>query len=217
LAPSVLRLDSSGPQHNPAHPDASEAVVTPRALLRDAESGRWLRYDDPVDVLTAATPDDVPEILEEAERRAGRERLHAVGFVTYEAAPGFDAALTTGPRASCRPPGSRCFAAGSPAPLPQPANRLGARFVWHPDLSSDDYLSTIARIREYIAAGDTYQVNFTYRLRSAFDQRHADLPQRLFAAMARARAPATARCWRPTPGPSAAPHQSCSSPATADA
>jgi para-aminobenzoate synthetase / 4-amino-4-deoxychorismate lyase len=159
-------------------------VVTPRALLRDADSGRWLRYDEPVDLLMAATPDDVPRVLEEAERRAGRERLHAVGFVTYEAASGFDAALTTRPPGILPPAWFALFRAGSPATLAAQAANAVPPFNWQPDLSSKDYLSTVRRIREYIAAGDTYQVNFTYRLRSAFDHCDADLPQHLFTAMA---------------------------------
>jgi para-aminobenzoate synthetase/4-amino-4-deoxychorismate lyase len=34
-----------------------------------------------------------------------------------------------------------------------------------PSVSLDEFTRAIARIREYIAAGDTYQVNYTYRLR----------------------------------------------------
>jgi para-aminobenzoate synthetase / 4-amino-4-deoxychorismate lyase len=34
-----------------------------------------------------------------------------------------------------------------------------------PSVSRDEFTRAIARIREYIAAGDTYQVNYTYRLR----------------------------------------------------
>jgi para-aminobenzoate synthetase / 4-amino-4-deoxychorismate lyase len=34
-----------------------------------------------------------------------------------------------------------------------------------PSVSVDEFTRAIARIREYIAAGDTYQVNYTYRLR----------------------------------------------------
>lgn len=157
--------------------------MTPRALLRDADSGRWLRYDDPVDVLSAVTPGDVPDILEEAERRSRRERLHAVGFVTYEAASGFDTALTTLPPGILPPAWFALFRSSAPVSLAPPAAGATLPFVWSPDLSSDEYLNTIDRIREYIASGDTYQVNFTYRLRSAFDGSDANLPQRLFTAM----------------------------------
>lgn len=74
-----------------------------RIVLRDPAADRWLHFDDPVDVLATQEPARAPDTLAELERRVRRERLFAAGFVTYEAAPGFDAAYRTRPAASLPP------------------------------------------------------------------------------------------------------------------
>ena len=44
----------------------------------------------------------------------------------------------------------------------------------HPDIDEDAFDTALARIHDYIAAGDTYQVNYTYRLRfDAYGSVHA--------------------------------------------
>ena len=50
-----------------------------------------------------------------------------------------------------------------------------------PDLSRETYAAAIARIRDYIAAGDAYQVNFTHRFTAPFDGSAAALHARLRA------------------------------------
>ena len=40
---------------------------------------------------------------------------------------------------------------------------------WHSRLSKDDYYSAVEHIRQRIRAGDTYQVNFTFRLEAPFE------------------------------------------------
>lgn len=48
-----------------------------------------------------------------------------------------------------------------------------------PDLSSQTYAAAVARIKDYIAAGDTYQVNFTHRFSTRFTGSAAALHLRL--------------------------------------
>jgi para-aminobenzoate synthetase/4-amino-4-deoxychorismate lyase len=43
-----------------------------------------------------------------------------------------------------------------------------ASLAWTPSISRDDYADRIRAIRDYLRRGDTYQVNFTMRLRSGF-------------------------------------------------
>ena len=50
-----------------------------------------------------------------------------------------------------------------------------------PDLSLAAYSAAITRIRDYIAAGDTYQVNFTHRFTTSFTGSAASLHARLRA------------------------------------
>ena len=39
---------------------------------------------------------------------------------------------------------------------------------WRPSIAESQYHAAIARIKDYIARGHTYQVNYTHRLRSEF-------------------------------------------------
>ncbi|MGA8204726.1 MAG: hypothetical protein WB812_09425, partial [Woeseiaceae bacterium] len=66
-----------------------------RIVMRDARAGRWLTWESPVGVLSTQAPDDVPQILAEIRRQVDAHGLHAVGYVGYEAARGFDPALET--------------------------------------------------------------------------------------------------------------------------
>ncbi len=140
----------------------------------------WWHFADPVGQVRTSRLDEVTAALDEVDA-ATAHGLHAVGFLSYEAAPAFDDAFVV------RPPG--------PLPLlhfglyrdvsmlrrppwieacPIPA--------WSPSVTRTAYRRAIARIKDYIAAGDTYQVNYTLRLRAAV-QAH---PWTLFSALCRA-------------------------------
>ena len=54
-------------------------------LLRDPSAGRWLSFDNPVDVLASRDPSRVLDILVETEQRVREEGLCAAGYRTYEA------------------------------------------------------------------------------------------------------------------------------------
>src|SRR5690606_39810897 len=66
-----------------------------KVVLRDAAAGQWLLFREPEVVLVAHDVADVLPVLSRAEQRVTRERLYAAGFLSYEAAPAFDAAFVT--------------------------------------------------------------------------------------------------------------------------
>ncbi len=133
-----------------------------RLVLRDEALAKWLTFADPVAVVTAREPRDVAPALAEAEVRVRDEGLYAAGFVCYEAAPGFDEAYVT------KPPGSLpllCFGLFEPpqcsATLP-PGQDL-PEIGWAMSTRRDRYVTNVRRIHEEIAAGNTYQVNYSVR------------------------------------------------------
>ncbi len=147
---------------------AVERGESPRVLLQTRRGAevRWLDFREPLEVLEAQRPDGVPKLLERLDR-AARDGLWAAGFLTYEAAPAFDPAFVT------RPPGplpAAWFALFErPQTVAAPAG--GGEYTvseWRPSIGRDGYRDAIARIRERIAAGDTYQINFTLRLGAEF-------------------------------------------------
>jgi para-aminobenzoate synthetase/4-amino-4-deoxychorismate lyase len=132
-----------------------------------------LVFAEPVEVIRAAT---VAEVLPacarvEAALAAGR---YVAGWVAYEAAPAFDSALVT------RPAGTVplvCFGVFDPpeqAVAPVVTTRLSESWAWTPRIAAAEHATAVAAIREAIAAGDTYQINFTFPL-GAEVPRDADL------------------------------------------
>lgn len=115
-------------------------------------------------MLVARRVGEVAGVMAAAER-ALRDGFHIAGWVAYEAAGAFDSSLTT------QSPGAVplvCFGVFremAPAP-PLTTTTLADAPVWTPALSREAHATGIAAIREAIADGDTYQINYTFRLQS---------------------------------------------------
>ncbi|GFE56158.1 aminodeoxychorismate synthase component I [Geobacter sp. AOG1] len=145
--------------------------TTPLVLLDSFTTRRnsaSYRFDGFVEEIVAHAADEVLPALRRVEA-AVAEGLHAAGFVSYEAAPGLGTGLTT------HPPGSlplvwfgifrrRYGAASRLDGVGEREHVTGYETTdWTPSLNQEAYGAMVGRVREYIAAGDTYQVNFTLR------------------------------------------------------
>lgn len=147
----------------------SEFPATPQAV---APSSRWLRFAHPCECLSIDHPAQVRPILERL-RQATSQGLYAAGYLAYEAAPGLDPAFDTHPARkhdSDLPLGwfglYESVQALDKPPAPEaPEYQISP---WQTDLPREDYERIIERIRRYIVAGDTYQVNFTQPLTADF-------------------------------------------------
>ncbi len=154
----------------------------PTAWLQADGGAAWLRFGTPVRIVLADAIADVLPALAEVEA-ANAAGLWAAGFVAYDAAPAFDAALAVHPAAT----GPRLWFGIYPPPGRLPAGWMPAvasppRLEWRASATAEAHASAVADIRACIAQGETYQVNLTHRLRAAAP---AD-PFALFAAMVRA-------------------------------
>lgn len=131
------------------------------------------RLVDPVGVVEATRDEEVAPAIAAADAAAARG-LWVAGFVAYEAAPGLDRSLTVRRRDPDDPFARLPLAwfamferrEETVLPSPRDVQPLGAGDAWRPSAGRARYDKAIARIREHIAAGDTYQVNHTLRLRS---------------------------------------------------
>ena len=136
------------------------------------------RFAAPRAVLRADTPGEVAGVLAGAEA-AARAGCWVVGFVSYEAAPAFDAAFAVQAPAGELP--LACFAVYD---APQPAaTALAENFAcrgWSSSLSAAAAAERIEAIRRGIGDGAYYQVNLTMRATSPF----AGSPQAFFEALA---------------------------------
>jgi len=134
-------------------------------------NNEWLHFTKPHHIISARNLDDVHSALQEVERLVNSNNWHAAGFISYEAAPAFDSAL-------------RVLAIGD-FPLlwfglysePQIIQAseifkdLGGllNLDWNPSIERESYNAAIEKIKDHIALGRTYQVNYTMRLNSEFN------------------------------------------------
>ena len=102
-------------------------------------------------------------MVEEAEAES-RSGAWVAGFVAYEAAPAFDDALVVRMPKTDLP--LAWFAAFRSA-APEPVGRGGAYRMapWSTEISEEEYEADVTAIQGLITVGDTYQVNYTLRLR----------------------------------------------------
>ncbi len=139
-------------------------------IIHNSEQKCWMFFENPVRILEAAGVEEVLPCLTEIEEAVQRERLYAAGFISYEAAPAFDSALTV--RSGGGFPLLYFGLYTEPKifdVLPFGSSSLFDLGEMNVSVSKDDYICAIERIKEYIAAGDTYQVNYSIRLNAAFD------------------------------------------------
>ena len=109
--------------------------------------------------------DEVLPLLEFAEARA-LAGAYALVMLSYEAAPAFDSALRTHAATDFPLAWAAVFAGAS-----EVDERRRGEFVsgdWQPRISKDEYARAVGTIRELIAAGDTYQVNYSFPLTATF-------------------------------------------------
>ena len=137
-------------------------------ILHDSASRHWLQFNHPHRIIQADTLKQVLPALREVEDCVDRNGWHAVGFISYEAAPAFDNVLNVRPmddfpllwfglfpeplRTTTLPPKDGDYALGD----------------WVPSTTRDTYNAAIKQVKLNIEHGKTYQVNYTFRLRNHF-------------------------------------------------
>lgn len=153
----------------------------PRVVLQAPLRGEleWWDLGPARRILEATRPSQVPAVLAQAEAAAAAGSI-AAGCVAYEAAPAFDPVFRVrrGPAAT---PLAWFGIFDRPRRLDNPpaaARPVGA-LDWQNSLTRRDYERAVRTIRDLIARGDTYQVNFSLRLGSRFEQD----PEALFGAL----------------------------------
>ena len=134
-----------------------------------------LVLSNPCRILVATTPEQIPALLEEVEAEQHQDRFVA-GYLAYEAGAAFGLTVRT--------PAPDALPLAWMGVYPRESARIIPAAVWRryleeidvspgaaalagirPELSVTraEYIEAIARVREFIAAGDTYQVNYTVR------------------------------------------------------
>jgi para-aminobenzoate synthetase/4-amino-4-deoxychorismate lyase len=142
-------------------------------LMESFSGGRVQRttFEGFVDHVSAFSAGEIIPALSQVES-AVRAGFYAAGFLSYEAASGLEPSLTT--KTSLDFP-LLWFGIFRSCSIRERQESIDVRdeksyllSPWNPSLNKSDYIQSVERIREYIASGDTYQVNYTFRLKSSF-------------------------------------------------
>jgi para-aminobenzoate synthetase / 4-amino-4-deoxychorismate lyase len=140
-----------------------------QVVLQDNNQAQWLCFNNPVTIIETFQLADVARQLKVIEEAVERRGLYAAGFLCYEAAPAFDPALRV-----VLPAALPLLWFGlyrQPEVMAPPAPSAASGYTigdWQPSLTQADYEQAIARIKTYIVRGETYQVNYTFRLNAPF-------------------------------------------------
>ena len=149
-------------------------------LVSNPDDGDMYRFRAPVRVVQASRLAEVLPAVAAIEAAVEREGLHAAGYVSYEAGPAFDPAVAAHPADEFPLLWFGLYREREAVAMPEAGGDPG--LDWQPTITPDAYRQAIRRVRRYIEAGDTYQVNYTFRLRTPF----SGDPLPLFARLARA-------------------------------
>jgi para-aminobenzoate synthetase/4-amino-4-deoxychorismate lyase len=159
----------------------SPALVN-SVLLHDPAKSRWLLFRDPVQVHIARSPSEVRPILLQVEREVKENQWYAAGFISYEAAPAFDAAFETRPETEFPLAWFGVYREVLSLDALPACTSCGEEIAWRSELEQGEYERVVRQIREWIRTGETYQANYTFRLRAGYQGHPWDLFNRLVQA-----------------------------------
>jgi len=136
------------------------------ALFGSTQAAGWsLCLRAPTKILQAYDLTEVVELIARCEAEA-RNGSYVALLLSYEAAPAFETAFKAKQLESF--PLAWAAVYPSAGELPSPEVKDYQVSNWVPAIGRNQYNESIARIRELIAAGDTYQVNYSFPLRASF-------------------------------------------------
>ncbi|MBK7316070.1 MAG: aminodeoxychorismate synthase component I [Anaerolineales bacterium] len=136
-------------------------------ILRNG--GEWLHFSEPHRVISTDKIWNVGETLLEIERLVNENQWHAAGFVSYEAAPAFDNALHVVETDGFPLLWFGLYDLPRTVKLPAPAKDF-TELKWNPTTERGVYNAAIEKVKDHIASGKTYQVNYTMRLQADFSE-----------------------------------------------
>ncbi|AQQ70869.1 Para-aminobenzoate synthase component 1 [Limihaloglobus sulfuriphilus] len=134
----------------------------------DYSETRWYSFEGLREIILAQELEKVTESILKVEKFVS-QGYYAAGFISYEAAAGFDKALKVKTGSNRLP--LVWFGIFKKIHLLDKLPATHRNFTagkWKPQISKADYLRNVQKIKEYLGKGDTYQINYTFPLRTDF-------------------------------------------------
>lgn len=122
-------------------------------------------FTDPIKIITTMKVEEVVSCLLQVEEEISIGH-YAAGFLSYEAAPAFDHSFQV--HTGGKMPLLWFGIFKEPNPFEPKENENFSISKWSPAINGEQYHQEIAKIKEAIKNGDTYQINYTTRLHADF-------------------------------------------------
>ena len=149
----------------------AETIGRPYVLFEDGrDHGRALLFDAPKEIIVARDAGEVARAFARMEA-ASRAGLHLAGYASYELGYALEPKLAARPSPESRTPLLLFGAFAAPRAVNQdfgadlPESRISLRPAW----TSEEYAQRFQKCRDYIFAGDVYQINLTFPLYGRFE------------------------------------------------
>ncbi|MFQ3545314.1 aminodeoxychorismate synthase component I [Halobacillus rhizosphaerae] len=131
----------------------------------DKGNNQQISFEKPISVVTANSLSEVKTAFHEVEKQLAKGN-YAAGFVSYEAAPAFDRAFRVHKQSEWPLVWFGIF--DEPVEELKISEGEYQLSQWEMEGTFADYQTGMKKIKEAIEVGNTYQVNYTTRLRSHF-------------------------------------------------
>ena len=160
--------DLSGPA---VRQSRTETIGRPYVLFEDGrDHGRALLFDAPKEIIVARDASEVTRAFARMEA-ASRAGLHLAGYASYELGYALEPKLAASPSPESRTPLLLFGAFAAPRAVNQDfgTDLPGSRISLQPAWTSEEYAQRFQKCRDYIFAGDVYQINLTFPLYGRFE------------------------------------------------
>lgn len=161
--------DSLDLPHSSAEPVGAQKRAPFVFFEEGGDAPSVMRFDAPLDIISAANAGEVPAAFArmEAARKQGR---YLAGYASYELGYALESKLAAAPAPKSRTPLLLFGVFAEPSPFePAPIGAAPTITVpLAPDWTQEEYTKRFNRCRDYIFAGDVYQINLTFPMRGAY-------------------------------------------------
>ena len=160
--------DLSGPA---VRQSRTETIDRPYVLFEDGrDHGRALLFDAPKEIIVARDASEVARAFARMEA-ASRAGLHLAGYASYELGYALEPKLAASASPESRTPLLLFGAFAAPRAVNQDfgADLPDSRISLQPAWTSEEYAQRFQKCRDYIFAGDVYQINLTFPLYGRFE------------------------------------------------
>ncbi|MBN1411155.1 MAG: aminodeoxychorismate synthase component I [Spirochaetales bacterium] len=138
-------------------------MMYPLIYFKDKRYPEWFTAGRIQDIISTRRESDIPGKLTEIETAVKTGKLNAFGFITYDASSAFDPVHLVKKSGKLPALWFALFRDRTPCSLPEPETPC-PQVNTRPGISEKAYIKRIKKIKDEIKKGNTYQVNFTFRL-----------------------------------------------------